>query len=60
MPGAPAVAAPGGGIVSYVVVSGDNLSRLAKRFNTTVDRIKQLNNLKTDVIVIGQTLLIGP
>lgn len=60
VPGAPPAVAPGGGIVSYVVVSGDNLSRLARRFNTTVERIKQLNNLKTDVIVIGQTLLIGP
>lgn len=60
VPGAPAVSAPVGGIVSYVVASGDNLSRLARRFNTTVERIIQLNNLKSDVIVIGQTLLIGP
>ncbi len=60
VPGGTAVAAPVAGVTSYVVVAGDNLSRLAKRFNTTVERIKQLNNLKTDVIFIGQTLLIGP
>lgn len=60
VPGGSTVAAPVAGVTSYVVQSGDNLSRLARRFNTTIDRIKQLNNLKTDVIYIGQTLLIGP
>lgn len=59
VPGGVAPVTPAG-LTSYVVVAGDNLSRLAKRFNTTVERIKQLNNLKTDVITIGQTLLIGP
>jgi len=60
VPGAVTAPTPSAGITSYVVVAGDNLSRLARRFNTTVARIQQLNNLKTDVIYIGQTLLIGP
>ncbi|HNW70556.1 MAG TPA: LysM peptidoglycan-binding domain-containing protein [Bacteroidales bacterium] len=43
---------------SYKVVSGDNLWSIAKKYNTTVDKIKQLNNLKTDKLNVGQILLI--
>jgi LysM repeat protein len=43
-----------------VVQRGDNLYRLSRRFNTTVARIKQLNNLVGDIIFIGQTLIIAP
>jgi peptidoglycan DL-endopeptidase LytF len=43
---------------SYVVVSGDTLSGLAKKFNTSVQAIKELNNLAADTIYIGQTLKI--
>jgi LysM repeat protein len=42
----------------YTVQSGDSLSVIAKRFNTTVTTIKQLNNLTADVIFVGQTLTI--
>jgi uncharacterized repeat protein (TIGR02543 family) len=42
----------------YTVVSGDNLTVIAKRFNTTITAIKELNNLKSDVITIGQKLKI--
>lgn len=48
------------GAFSYVVQRGDNLYRLARRFNTTVARIKQLNNLIGDLIYIGQVLIIAP
>ncbi|WP_318936925.1 LysM peptidoglycan-binding domain-containing protein [Oceanobacillus halotolerans] len=41
---------------TYTVVAGDSLSVIAKRFNTTVTELKDLNNLTTDRIVIGQTL----
>ena len=42
----------------YTVVSGDTLSRIAARFNRTVAAIKTANNLTSDVIKIGQKLLI--
>ncbi|WP_251554812.1 LysM peptidoglycan-binding domain-containing protein [Neobacillus muris] len=41
---------------SYTVVAGDSLSVIAKKFATTVDTIKSLNNLTTDVIFVGQVL----
>lgn len=41
---------------TYKVVQGDSLYIIAKRFNTTVDQLKKLNNLTTDVINIGQIL----
>ncbi len=45
--------------IEYTVVPGDSLYVLARRFNTTVDLIKQMNNLKTDVIQVGQRLKIN-
>ncbi len=42
----------------YTVVSGDTLSLIAKSYGTTVTNIKTLNNLSTDRIYVGQTLLI--
>jgi LysM repeat protein len=55
----PTQAAPAGAI-TYVVVAGDNFYRLARRFNTTVERIKQLNGLTADILYIGQVLIIAP
>lgn len=43
---------------SYIVKNGDNLYSIAKKFNTTVDAIKQKNNLKTNNLQIGQKLII--
>jgi LysM repeat protein len=48
------------GAFAYVVQRGDNLYRLSLRFGTTIARIKQLNRLTSDVIFIGQTLVIAP
>jgi len=42
----------------YHVQRGDNLYRLANAFNTTVQQIKSNNNLKNDVLRVGQKLVI--
>ena len=44
--------------LSYTVKSGDNLYAIARNFNTSVDAIKKLNNLTTNNLSIGQTLII--
>ena len=41
---------------TYVVKSGDNLYKIALENNTTVDEIKRLNNLSTNILSIGQVL----
>jgi LysM repeat protein len=48
------------GAFAYVVQQGDNLFRLSLRFGISVDRIKQINGLVSNVIYIGQTLIIAP
>ena len=42
----------------YVVKSGDSLWSIARMFNSTVDEIKSLNSLKSNVLRIGQRLLV--
>ena len=42
----------------YVVKSGDSLWSIARMFNTTVDEIKSLNSLKSNVLRIGQRLVV--
>ena len=49
---------PPGNYFNYTVVSGDTLWLLAQRFGTTVDAIKTLNGLTSDVLNIGQVLKI--
>ncbi|MBM7602845.1 LysM repeat protein [Metabacillus crassostreae] len=46
-------------LTTYTVVSGDSLSLIAKKFNTTVTTIKEANNLPTNTIYIGQVLTIS-
>ncbi|MDE6891480.1 MAG: LysM peptidoglycan-binding domain-containing protein [Lachnospiraceae bacterium] len=49
---------PEEGITVYTVQSGDTLWLLSRRFNTTVDAIKRLNGLTSDMLSIGQVLKI--
>lgn len=42
----------------YFVKSGDAIQKIARKFDTTADVIRQVNQLRTDQIYIGQTLLI--
>ena len=44
---------------SYIVKPGDTLYSLAREFNTTVNNLKTLNNLSTNNLTIGQTILIN-
>ena len=43
---------------TYVVKSGDSLYSIAKNFNLTVDKLKRLNNLTSNLLSIGQILII--
>lgn len=42
----------------YIVERGDTLYSIANKYNTTVQELKDLNNLKTNILSIGQSLLI--
>lgn len=42
----------------YIVIKGDSLYSIARKFNTTVDDIIKANNLKTINLQIGDVLLI--
>lgn len=44
--------------INYVVKRGDSLYSIAREFNTTVDEIKELNNLISNLLSIGQNLKI--
>ena len=43
---------------TYTVQKGDSLYSIAKKYNTTVDRLKQLNNLSSNLLSIGQILIV--
>ena len=54
-PAAPVVAAEGG---VYVVQSGDQLGKIAKKYGVKVADLREANHLKNDMIQIGQKLVI--
>ncbi len=47
---------PGGS--TYTVQPGDSLWRISRQHNTTVDTLKSLNNLYSDYIEVGWTLIV--
>lgn len=42
----------------YVVKSGDTLYSIARKYNTTVDEIKRLNDLTSNTLTIGTKLIV--
>lgn len=42
----------------YTVIKGDTLYQIAKKYNTTVDELKRLNNLTSNTISIGTKLIV--
>ena len=46
------------GIVGYVVQPGDSLWKIAKRFHTTVDNVKEINGLTGDETAAGEKLVL--
>lgn len=42
----------------YTVKSGDTLYAIANKFGTTVDKLKEMNNLKSTALSIGQKLTV--
>lgn len=42
----------------YVVKRGDSLWSIANKFNVSINEIRMINNLNSDILTIGQTLII--
>lgn len=42
----------------YIVQRGDSLWTIAEKFNTTVQELKNLNNLTSEILQVGQELLV--
>ncbi len=45
--------------IIYTVQKGDTLYSIAKKYNTSVDKIKNINKLITNILSIGQKLIIS-
>ena len=43
---------------TYIVQKGDSLYSISKKFGVTVDSIKSKNNLKSNLLSIGQKLIV--
>lgn len=45
---------------TYVVQKGDTLYGISKQFNTSMQRLRELNNLSSDILTIGKVLIVSP
>jgi GH24 family phage-related lysozyme (muramidase)/LysM repeat protein len=45
---------------TYIVKAHDNLTTIAKKYHTSVDLLKRVNGLKSDLIVVGHKLKVPP
>ena len=43
---------------TYIVQSGDTLYQIARRFNTDTDKLMDINNLSSNILTIGQKILV--
>lgn len=43
---------------TYIVKSGDNLYAIARKYGISVDKLKDINNLSSNLLSIGQKLLV--
>ena len=50
--------APAGQAIEHVVVSGDTLWGISKKYSVSVYDIKVTNNITSDTIIVGQKLII--
>ena len=48
------------GTMTHLVVKGDTLYNICKRYDVTVDQLKEWNNLENITIQIGQKLIVSP
>ena len=48
-----------GSMITHTVRSGETLGGIARKYRTTVSNIKRWNNLRSDMIRVGQKLRIG-
>ncbi|MGM8366175.1 LysM peptidoglycan-binding domain-containing protein [Virgibacillus sp. W0181] len=44
---------------SYTVVAGDSLSKIGAKYGVSVANLKKWNNLRSDLILVGQKLKVG-
>jgi LysM repeat protein len=59
VPVAPEVPVASGGAVYHEVKPGDTLFRLARQYGVQVDKIREWNHLKDNIIEVGQKLIVG-
>jgi LysM repeat protein len=57
---APAQAQAGSSPAVHVVQAGETVFRIARQNGVSVQQIRQWNNLKNDVIEVGQQLIVAP
>ena len=44
--------------INYIVKPGDTLYSIAREYNTTINNIKSKNNLTSNLLLVGQSILI--